>query len=461
MSGVLVIVAGKDNPGFSGDGGPATSAQLYYPLDISLDASGNLYIADSFNNRIRKVDTAGIITTVAGNGTGDFSGDGGPALSASLNNPVGVEADSAGNLFIADGNNYRLRAVNTAGIINTVAGNGRFSAGPDGGPPPTRIELGLVEGVATAPDGNVYIAGDVNNGTIRKVSPAGVVTTVAGTGIPGFSGDGGPATAAQLNGARDVALDAGGNLYIADTDNNRIRKVDTAGIITTVAGTGVPGFSGDRGPAIAAQINYPRAVEIDAAGTLYIGDTGNSCVRKVNKAGLIRTVAGMGGVSGNSGDGGPATSAKLNTPYGVAFDAAGNYYIADYLNANVRKVDPSGVITTFAGTGVPGFSGDGGPATSAQLLDPFGIVVDSVGNVFIADTDNNRVRKVNRVGIITTFAGSGPTGNSQGGFGGDGGPADSALLNTPIGLAVDAQDNLYIGDFINQRVRRVEGPRRR
>lgn len=454
--GKLVTVAGNGTAGFSGDGGPATKAQLNSPRDISLDASGNLYIADAANNRIRKVDTSGIVTTVAGNGMGDFSGDGGPALSASLNFPIAVETDSAGNLFIAD--NARLREVNTSGIINTVAGNGQFGAGPDGGPPPTHIELGLVEGLAMAPDGSLYMAADINNGTIRKVSPAGVVTTVVGTGFPGYSGDGGPARKAQLYGARDCALDAAGNLYIADTDNSRIRKVNRAGIITTVAGNGVPGYSGDGGRATSAKINYPYALEVDADGTIYIADTGTSCVRKVTPAGIITTIAGIAGLYGNTGDGGRATRARLNLPEGVALDRQGNLYVSDFNNCNVRKIDTAGIITTVAGNGVPGFSGDYGPATAAQLLNPTGLILDSAGNLYIADTFSNRVRRVNTAGIIHTVAGTGAVGNSTGGFRGDRGPAKAALLNAPIGLTLDSFDNLYIGDFINQRVRRVHNP---
>lgn len=455
--GVVRRVAGRGESGYDGDGGPARNARLNLPFDVAFDSAGNFYVADSGNSAIRKVDRAGIITTVAGNGTAGFSGDGGQATAAQLNNPTGVAVDSTGKLHIADSSNFRLRTVSTTGVINTVAGTGGNGAGPDGGPPPTRIELSLVEGVTTSPDGSIYVAA-IGNSTVRKISSAGVVTTVAGNGIYGYGGDGGPATSAFLSGDRDVALDAGGNLYIADTDNNRIRKVDTTGIITTFAGTGVAGFSGDGGPASAAQISGPRGVEIDTAGNLYIADSFNSCVRKVTRAGRITTVAGMGGVFGNSGDGGPATSALLGDPEGVAFDAAGNYYITDFSNCNVRKVDSNGIITKVAGTGVCGFSGDGGPATGAQFLNPIGIEVDSVGNILIADTFNNRVRKIDGTGIITTFAGSGLDGNSQGGFGGDGGQADAALLNAPIGVALDANDNLFIGDFVNQRIRRVQGP---
>ncbi len=456
-SGVLTPFAGNGTFGFSGDGGPATSAQLFLPYDVGVDSVGNVYIADVNNSRIRKVDTSGIITTVAGNGEFDYNGDGGPATQAALNGPTNVVVDSAGNLYIADDSNFRLRKVDTSGIITTVAGNGNPYSGPDGGPPAQSVEIGLVEGLATPADGNVYFT-DVSVSTIRKVTPSGVVTTVAGNGTDGFSGDGGPATSAQLSTARDVAFNRAGNLYIADTDNNRIRKVDKSGIITTVAGNGIAGFSGDGGLATLAQLNFPRAVEFDSRGNLYIGDDLNSVVRKVTPKGIITTVAGIGGVPGNSGDGGQATSALLSSPIGLVFDATGNLYIADYNNSNVRKVDVFGVITTVAGTGVYGFSGDGGPAIEAELSRPIGLEADSRGNLYIADIENNRVRKVNAAGIISTVAGGGGVADSvEPGFSGDGGPAKLSLLNVPIGLALDASDNLYIGDFNNQRIRRVEG----
>ncbi len=452
-SGALTTFAGNGTFGFSGDGGPAASAQLFSPQDIGVDSGGNVYIADAGNSRIRKVDTSGVITTVAGNGTADYSGDGGPATQAALR-PASVGVDSAGNLYIADEGNLRVRKVNPAGIITTVAGTGNLRSGPDGGPPATSVEIGLVEGLATAADGSVFLT-DVSVSTIRKVAPSGTVTTVVGNGTFGFSGDGGPATSAQLGFPRGVAFNRGGNLYIADTENNRVRKVNASGIITTVAGNGESGYGGDGGPARSAQLNRPRAVRFDRDGNLYIADTDNSVVRKVNKQGIITTIAGIGRLPANTGDGGPAKKARLNSPTALVFDPTGNLYIADQANNNVRKVDTSRTISTIAGTGERGFGGDYGPATQAQLFQPFGLEFDSSGNLYIADTVNHRIRKVDASGIIRTIAGTGANGADGGGFRGDGGPARSARLNLPVGLTLDASGNLYIGDFINSRIRRV------
>ena len=232
------------------------------------------------------------------------------------------------------------------------------------------------------------------------------IETVAGY-VP--LGDGGAATAAALMNPGGVAVDAAGTLYIADTDNNRIRKVTTAGVITTVAGNGLAGAGGDGGQAVFASLHSPHGVAVDAAGNLYIADTDNNRIRKVTPAGIITTVAGTG-ISGHSGDGGPATAARLNYPVGVAVDAAGNLYIADTGNSRIRKVTPAGVITTLAGTGIGGYSGDGGPATAAQLKYPFGVAVDAAGNLYIADSGNNSIRKVTPAGIITTVAGNGTAG---------------------------------------------------
>ena len=306
--------------------------------------------------------------------------------------------------------------------------------------------------------GNLYIA-DTDNNRIRKVSATGVITTVAGTATAGFSGDGAAATAAQLSIPTDVALDGAGNLYIVDNNNHRIRKVDSAGVITTVAGTGTAdtqgrirgGFSGDGGAATAAQLAYPRKVALDGAGNLYIADSGNDRIRKVSATGVITTVAGTG-MAGFSGDGGAATAAQLYSPYGVALDGAGNLYFADNRNERIRKVDSAGVITTVAGTGIYGFSGDGGAATAAQLNSPYGVALDGSGNLYIADTSNQRIRKVDSAGVITTVAGSGIFG-----FGGDGGAAVAAQLKLPFGVAVDGAGNLYIADNRNDRIRKA-GP---
>jgi len=345
QSGIISTVAGNGAAGFSGDGDPATSAQLYGPTGVAVDAAGNLYIADSSNNRIRKVTPGGVITTVAGNGSAGFSGDGGPATSAQLAHPNDIAVDTAGNLFIVDTNNNR----------------------------------------------------------IRKVTPGGVITTVAGNGSVGFSGDGGPATAAQLNGPQAVAVDmTAGNLFIADTNNVRIRRVSPGGVITTVAGNGSVGFSGDGGPATVAQFSGPEGIAVDSNGNFYISDVYNYRIRKVTAAGIISTVAGNG-ISGFSGDGGPATAAQIYDPQEIAIDAAGTLFIADEANERIRMVTPSGVITTVAGNGIAGFSGDGGQATDAQLHGPEAVAEDTAGNLFIADEGNNRIRKVSGVSVSAFF----------------------------------------------------------
>jgi hypothetical protein len=316
----------------------ATHANLSSPRGVALDAAGNLYIADQEHNTIRKVDTNGMISTVAGTGNGGFGGDGGPATGASLQFPFGVAVDRSGNLFIADLFNHRIRKVDTNGIITTVAGSG--PTGPSGG---------------------------------------------------AYAGDGGAATSARLNWPECVAVDASGDLFIADYANNRIREVSANGIITTVAGNGTPAFSGDGGSATNASVSGPNGVAVDASGNVIIADSVNSRVREVNTSGIITTVAG-GGASA-PGDGGPATNAVLLVPTGVAVDAFGNLFIADPGDNRIREVAPSGIITTVAGNGSAGFSGDGGPPTNASLNYPYELTVDNSGDIFIADLSNDRIRK--------------------------------------------------------------------
>ncbi|OFW40135.1 MAG: hypothetical protein A3J28_06665 [Acidobacteria bacterium RIFCSPLOWO2_12_FULL_60_22] len=440
---------------FGVDGIPATSAGLSYPVGVAVNAAGDVFIGELLGNRIRKVSPNGIIATVAGNGTAGFSGDGGPAPSASLNNPRGIALDSAGSIYIADFNNHRIRKITPVGIMNTVAGTGTPSFGSSGdGGAATSASVSSPSGVAVDAAGNLYIVDSLNS-RIRKVSPAGIITNFAGGAFYGFSGDGGPATNAGLRAPTGLAV-VGGNLYIADTGNGRIRRVDPSGNIGTVAGIGLVNFSGDGGPATGASLSNPESVEVDATGNLYIADTGGNRIRKVSSAGVITTAAGNG-TPAFSGDGGPATQSSLDGPRGVAVDTAGNLYITDWLNERIRKVSPVGTITTVAGNGKFAFSGDGGPATAASFANEFMIDVDSAGNLYIADENNNRIRKVSPSAIITTVAGSGPapTINCPGGFSGDGGLATSATLNCPGGVAVDAAGNLYISDAGNGRIRKV------
>jgi myo-inositol-hexaphosphate 3-phosphohydrolase/sugar lactone lactonase YvrE len=337
-TGIISTVAGVGGvSGFAGDGGPATSALLRAPRTMEADAQGNLFITDTENHRIRKVDSTGKITTIAGTGSAGYSGDNGPATAARLNNPHGIAVDRAGNVYVADSPNQR----------------------------------------------------------VRRISPTGIITTVAGTGSSGYNGDGIPATTAQLNYPKGVEVGPDGALYISDANNDRVRRVDlSTAIITTVAGSGVAGASGDGGPATAARLNTPRNVAFGPNGDMYIADDLNFKVRKVSAAtGIITTVAGTG-VAGYGGDGGPATAARMNEVRDVAVDGAGNVYIADEINHRIRRVDPAGVMSTFAGTGVAGFSGDGGAATAARIRGPRGVAVDPSGRVLIGDTANHAVRRV-------------------------------------------------------------------
>jgi sugar lactone lactonase YvrE len=330
--GTLITVAGSGPIGLSPDGTPALKAVFHEPFGLALDAAGNLFISETLNHRVRKVATDGMLTTVAGNGpvgegNGDFGGDGGPAKEAVLYNPMFVALDGTGNLYFVDRWNHR----------------------------------------------------------IRKVSADGIITTVAGTGSEGFSGDGGPATEAKLAAPHGLALDAEGNLIIADTVNHRVRRVDKNGIITTIAGTGRAGYTPEGGQATAARLNSPDGLAVDLQGNLYIADLFNHRVRKVSPDGVITLVAGTG-KAGFSGDGGPAKEAELNSPSGVAVDTAGNVFVTDWTNHRIRKISPEGIITTVAGSDKKTFSGEGGPATEAGLRGPSGVIIDGEGNLYFADS---------------------------------------------------------------------------
>jgi hypothetical protein len=343
----------------------------------------------------------GIIQTIAGNGSPGFWGDGGPATNASLNYTHGANDDGMGNVFIADYNNNRIRMVNKNGIISTVAGDSSQGFSGDGG---QDTNAGLNSPTMTSPAfGNLYID-DYADNRIRQVNSNGIITTFAGTGTASFSGDGGPATSATLYSPGSIAVDSNGNVFIADWRNNRIRKVSTNGIITTVAGSGPTGvgvgsYSGDGGQATNATFSNPYMVTLDSNGNIFIGDNGNYVIRKVATNGVISTVAGNGN-SGYSGDGGYATNANLNPAFGLAVDQVGNLYISDFSDNRIRKVGTNGIITTVVGTGAAGYSGDGGPATNAKLNGPNAISIRPNGNLLIAD-GNNRIREVAFAGLPT------------------------------------------------------------
>jgi sugar lactone lactonase YvrE len=334
------------------------------------------------------------IVTIAGNGVSGFSGDGGPATNASLNNALCFTFDTLGNMYFSD------------------AGNNR----------------------------------------IRKVSINKSVTTIAGTGVQGYSGDGGNAKLAQIDGPMGITLDNNGNLYFADIDNSVIRKIDNAGIITTVAGTGILGCTGDGGPAILAKLRAPYGLVFDKHNNLYFSDAACNCVRKIDNSGVITTIAGIKESSGFSGDGGPAINAKMVYPVFITIDNKTNtLYIPDFVNRRVRKVDlNTGVIGTFAGNGGAGLGGDGSAATAASFITPYSVSIDSSGVVIICDIGAHNIRKVDTFGVISTIAGTGEVG-----FSADGTTAIDAKFNKPNVTYTDKWGNIYFCDIDNYRIRRI------
>lgn len=505
-SGIITTIAGNGLPGYSGDGGLATAAKLGDMYGVAVDRIGNVYAVDNSYNCIRKIDTAGIITTVAGNGTAAYSGDGGPAALAKLNQPIDILIDKSGNLIFTDWGNYRVRKIDTSGTITTIVGDGSENNIGNNGPA-AQSELGDPFRIAMDDTGNLYVA-DVQYQRICKVDTFGVISIIAditGNEGSGTEGDGGLAINAIMSPPCGLAVDTAGNIYFSDIDNNRIRKISQAtGIISNYAGTGVRGYGGDGGPATAAQIEIPEGLTCDKAGNLYICDAENDLVREVDASGNMSTFAGQiglfgsgynnldiemqlpanmitdnagniyvadaansrvlkldmstgsmsvavgSGIEGYSGDNGPAINAELNNPRSIALDKAGNMYVADEGNNVVRKVDASGTITTFAGNGTAGFA-DNNVAIHGELNEPMGVAADTTGNVYIADLENNRVRRVDANGALTTFAGT-----DMAGYGGDGGQASLASLHYPIDVATDAAGNVYITDNYNECIRKVD-----
>jgi sugar lactone lactonase YvrE len=489
LLGNLTVFAGLGYPtehARNQNGWVATKAGLDEPSGVTVDKNGNVYIADTVNYLIRKVTPAGLISGMAGNArlckvSTAACGDGGLAKAAQLNNPIGVVTDAAGNVYIADTGDNRIRVVNVgtttitvagvtiaAGTIQTVAGNGVQCTNPllgscgDVGPAIT-AQLNHPEGLALDSAGDIYIS-DSGDHRVRVVSVNGTIKPYAGDGSPCVPsvgcGDNGAATAANLSNPWQIALDASGNLFIADAPENRVREVSgSTQLITTVAGNGHSGFFGDGGPATSANLNSTRGVAVDSSGNVFIADTGNQRVRQFLVGANIGTLAGGG--SGN--DSSVATSAILGAGRGVALDSAGNLYIADTLNNRIREVTPSnpptsyGTITTLAGTGIEGFFGNGKPGLSAELNSPAGVALNSANNLYIADTGNLVIRQYNPLtGLISNVAGipqqacASPTSPC-----GDSGPALQATFGMPTSVALDSAGNIYIADAGTNRIRVV------
>jgi DNA-binding beta-propeller fold protein YncE len=515
-TGYIATVAGNGSCAYGGDGGPATRAALCRPHGVAVDPStGALYVADSLNARVRRVSIAtGVITTLAGTGVAGYGGDGGPATSAAINKPYGVAVSGAtGVVYIAERDGARVRAVAPDGTITTVAGTGEAGYSGDGHAA-TLARLWQPGGVGVDPATDALLIADTYNARVRRVAPGtGVITTVVGRGSMGYSGDGGPATDAEIEAPYGVLVEpatgalllsdsaygrvrrvapgtgiiatvagsshpgsggdghaatraalflpygvavapasVGGAQWIADAFNHKIRRVAPNGVITTVAGTGEAGFSGDGGLAVRAMLDHPYGVALHApSGTLYVADHNNGRLRAVWANGTITTVAGTG-EAGFSGDGGPARRASFDGLAAVAVDAAGTLFVVDARNHRVRRVGTNGIVTTVAGSGVAGYAGDGGAATAARLFVPWGVAVDpSTGALLIADSLNARIRRVGTNGVITTLAGTGVTG-----YDGDGGPATLAALTRPTGVAVDpVSGDVVVCDHDDGRVRVV------
>lgn len=492
-SGIIKTIAGNGISGFSGDNGKAKAAMVSFPTGITVDAAGNIYFSDDGNNRVRKIDTNGVITTIAGNGTFGFFGDGGPATSAELAGPYGLAFDTAGNLYIADNQNERVRVINPSGVINTFAGNGTAGFGGDGGSA-TAANLNFPMGLVADSNGNVYIA-DFYNNRVRIVNSQGTINTFAGNGTTGCKGDGGPATLASMGSPGGFVI-SGNSLLIATGGCSRIRTVDlTSNIIGTLAGS-KNGYDGDGHTAGSSEFLGPRDVLVDPSGDVVIVDRGNDRVRTVNSGTqIVQSIAG-----GFTGDGLKGTDGSLNFPYGINFDSKNNLYIADSDYNRVRELSASGIMTTLAGTGISGYTGDTEPAASATLFQPQSVAADATGNVFIGDQFGEVIREVSG-GTINTisqgicYGGSAPfcvlyslatdsSGNVYGadaalcaiwkitpagvvslvagepdqgcGYNSDGIPATSALLNFPSGVALDSAGDIYIADQSNNRVRKVD-----
>ena len=440
----ISVFAGNGIAGFSGDGGNARAASMNSPTALAFDLAGNLFFCDSGNHRVRRIALNGTITTVAGTGRPGVGANGVTATASALNGPIGLAFDLEGRLNIVDTQNHRVRRIDNAGRISTIAGVGEIGFAGDNGPA-IRARFAFPLAIHPDTDGNLYVADD-NNKLIRRISPGGTVTTVAGNTADGFAGDGQSALLAAFRGPRDARPDGNGGILIADHFNRRVRRVNPAGRIDTVAGTGVSGFSGDGDSALQAQLAGPNATLPEPGGNFLIADAVNRRIRRV-AGGIISTIGGIGIPAGDPSA--ARESQLLGNVTNLRLDAQQNIFYTDRSTSRVMRLAPNGNLTVVAGNGVAGFSGDNGAAIRAQLNVPYGLAMDRTGTIFFTEFEGDRIRRVASNGVISTVAGTGVQGWS-----GDG-PALTNTVNHPRGATLDSAGNLYFADFGNNRIRRL------
>jgi hypothetical protein len=439
QSMTFTIFAGPGGPG--SEDGTGNEARFDHPSGVATDSSGNVYVSDSYNHTIRKITPAGAVTTLAGL-AGSSGSSNGTGSAARFNYPSGVATDSSGNVYVADSYNHTIRKITPAGVVTTLAGLAGSSGSSDG---TGSARFSYPQGVATDSSGNVYVADSANH-TIRKITPAGAVTTLAG--LAGSAGsDDGTGSAARFYHPSGVATDSSGNIYVADRDNHTVRKITPAGAVTTLAG--LAGSAGsDDGTASAARFNYPSGVATDSSGNIYAADPHNYTIRKITPAGEVITLAGLAGAWGSAE--GTGSAARFSFPRSVATDSRGNVYVGDFDDNTIQKITPEGAVTTLAGFAAGDGTGSAdGTRTAARFKFPWGVATDSSGNVYVADTGNDTIRKITPAGAVTTLAGLAGSAGSLDGAG------SAARFHGPTGVATDNSGNVYVAENYNNTIRKI------
>jgi sugar lactone lactonase YvrE len=438
-AGAVSTVAGSSGM-FGIEDGTGSAARFNRPNGVAVDGSGNVYVADSSNHTIRRITSGGAVSTLAGLGRSSGSGDG-TGSAARFYFPRGVAADASGNVYVADSSNHTIRQITPGGVVSTLAGSAGSFGSTDGTGNAARFHN--PNGLAVGSSGNVYVA-DQSNHTIRQITSDGVVSTLAGLASSGGSADG-TGSVARFNFPAGVAVDGSGNVYVADSDNHTIRKITSGGIVSTLAGLAGSLGSAD-GTGSAARFNRPNGVAVDGSGTVYVADSSNHTIRKITSGGAVSTLAGLAGSSGSAD--GTGSAARFNYPFGVAVESSGNVYVADYSNHTVRRITSGGMVSTLAGsTGI--FGGQDGTASTARFYFPRGVAVDGSGNVYVADYFNHTIRRITSGGIVSTLAGSADISGSEDGTG------SAARFRYPGGVAVDGSGNVYVADRSNQTIRKI------